>query len=133
MAATLRLNGAAAALVGDETAWLAAIRTAAVWLAQGRVRQVLVLGGEEFDPVALDAYRGARWLGRAGRPGPHGFMPGEGAAALLLRRAETADRCRIIAARDGFIHRGRAQAAQAGAAAFHPARSGQAGLAERGA
>jgi hypothetical protein len=100
VAATLKLSGAASALLGDDTAWIAAIRTAAVWLQQGRVRQVLVLGAEEFDPVALDVYRRARWLGR-----PFAFTPGEGAAALLLRAAGPQDRAVITQARDGFIYR----------------------------
>jgi hypothetical protein len=105
VAATLKLNGAAAALVGDETAWIGAIQTAAIWLKQGRVRQVLVLGAEEFDPILLDAYRHARWLGLAGEPGPHDFIPGEGAAALLLRTARPDDRTLITETRDGFIYR----------------------------
>jgi hypothetical protein len=108
VAATLKLNGAAAALVGDETAWIAAIQTAAVWLKQGRVRQVLVLGAEEFDPLALDAYRQARRLG----PG-RTFIPGEGAAALLLRAAGPGDRAVIAEARDGFIYRTRREASAA--------------------
>jgi hypothetical protein len=108
VAATLKLNGAAAALVGDETAWLAAIQTAAVWLKLARVRQVLVLGAEEFDPVALDAYQQARWL----RPGG-GFIPGEGAAALLLRAPGPEDRAVIAEARDGLIYRTPREAASA--------------------
>lgn len=108
VAAALKLNGAAAALVGDETAWIAAIQTAAVWLKQERVRQALVLGAEEFDPIVLDAYRQARWLGRT-RP----FMPGEGAAALLLRAARPEDRTVIAEARDGFIYRTPREAAAA--------------------
>jgi hypothetical protein len=118
VAATLKLNGAAAALVGDETAWLAAIRTAAVWLKLGRARQVLVLGAEEFDPLVLDAYRRARWLRPAGE-----FIPGEGAAALLLRAARPGDRAVIVEARDGFIYRhprGARAAAQKLFATFEP-------------
>jgi hypothetical protein len=113
VAAALKLNGAASALVGDETAWVSAIQTAAIWLRQERVRQVLVLGGEEFDPLVLDAYRSARWLGPAGRPGPRGFVPGEGAAALLLRAARAEDEAVITDSRDGFLHRNRTEAAAA--------------------
>jgi hypothetical protein len=113
VAATLRLNGAASVLLGDETAWLAALRMAAVWLKQGRVRQVLIVGGEEFDPLMLDAYRSARWLGRPGMAGARGFMPGEGAAALLLRAAGPGDAPMIDGVRDGFLHRGGDSAARA--------------------
>ena len=113
VAATLKLNGAGSALAGDDTAWIAAIRTAAIWLQQDRVRQVLVLGGEEFDPIVLDAYRSARWLGTPGRPGRRGFMPGEGAAGLLVRLAKPGDRSVIAGAQDGFIYRNPAGAADA--------------------
>jgi hypothetical protein len=105
VAATLKLSGAASVLLGDETAWIAAMQTAAVWLKQRRVRQVLVLGAEEFDPVALDVYRRARWLGR-----PFAFTPGEGAAALLLRAAKPDDRAVITEARDGYIYRNACEA-----------------------
>jgi hypothetical protein len=113
VAATLKLNGAASVLLGDETAWLAALRMAAVWLKQERVRQVLIVGGEEFDPLMLDAYRSARWLGRPGRAGARGFMPGEGAAALLLRTAGPEGGPVLDGVRDGFLHRGTDSAAQA--------------------
>jgi len=106
VAAALKLNGAAYALVGDETAWIAALKTASIWLQQGRVRQVLVLGAEEFDPLVLDAYESARWL-------RGGFMAGEGAAGVLVRRAGPGDTRIISAARDGFIYRTKKQAAAA--------------------
>jgi hypothetical protein len=100
VAATLKLSGAASALLGDETAWIAALQTAAVWLKQERVRQVLVLGAEEFDPIALDVFRRARWLGRT-----YTFTPAEGAAALLVRAARPGDHAVIAELRDGFIYR----------------------------
>jgi hypothetical protein len=103
------LNGAAYALVGDETAWIAALRTAAVWLQKKRVAHVLVLGGEEFDPLALDAYRSARWLRRGRKNLP--FRASEGAGAILVRAARDGDPVVIAQARDGFIYRTRAEAA----------------------
>jgi hypothetical protein len=109
VAATLQLNGAAYALVGDETALIAALKTAAIWLRRKRVDQVLVLGGDEFDPLALDAYRSARWL----RPGPYYFLPSEGAGALLLRPARSGDEEVIAEVRDGYIYRNARQAASA--------------------
>ena len=108
LAATLQLNGAAYALVGDETAWVAAIRTAAIWLQRGCVKQVLVLGAEEFDPLVLDAYAAARWLRRSSS-----FIASEGAAGLLLRCAQPGDRRVISTVHDGFIYRSPREAAAA--------------------
>ncbi len=81
----LGLNGAVYALCGDEAAWIAALKTAAVWIRRGRVKQVVVMGVEEFDPLVLDAYRSGRWLRRPG------FITSEGSAALLLRASTPAD------------------------------------------
>jgi 3-oxoacyl-(acyl-carrier-protein) synthase len=106
VASALKLNGAVYALVGDEGAWAAALQTAAIWLRQKRVPQVLVLGAEEFDPLALDAYRSARWLRR-------GFIPSEGAAGLLIRPAKSGDGRVITTAHDGFIYRTPQEAATA--------------------
>jgi len=111
VASVLGLNGAAYALAGDETAWVAALITASVWLRQERVRQVLILGADEFDPIVLDAYRSARWLRRQ-NPSP-GFLASEGAAGILVRRAGPQDAHRIIAARDGLIYRTKKEAAAA--------------------
>jgi 3-oxoacyl-(acyl-carrier-protein) synthase len=112
VASVLRLNGAAYALVGDETAWVAALQTASVWLQQERVKQVLVMGAEEFDPIVLDAYRSARWLRRR-QNSAHGFLTSEGAAGILVRRAGPGDAWRITSARDGLIYRTRKEAAVA--------------------
>jgi len=111
VATVLGLNGAAYALVGDESAWVAALITASVWLKQERVRQVVVLGAEEFDPICLDAYRSARWLRRGNPEG--GFLAAEGAGAILVRRAEPADAQVISHARDGWIYRTKKEAAVA--------------------
>ena len=106
------LNGAAYALCGDETAWVSALITASIWLKQERVKQVLVLGVEEFDPLVLDAYRSARWLRR-------GFLTSEGAGAVLVRRAQSGDSTIIATARDGFIYRTKKEAALAAANMLH--------------
>ena len=115
VAAVLGLNGAAYALVGDETAWIAALRTASVWLRQERVKRVLVLGAEEFDPLVLDAYQSARWLRRSD---PFPFLPSEGAGGLLLKTAEPGDERVISLAHDGYIYRNPRQAACAARALF---------------
>ena len=106
VAAVLGLNGAAYALVGDETAWVSALITASIWLRQGRVKQVLVMGVEEFDPLVLDAYRSARWL-------RHGFLTSEGAGGILVRLAQPGDAPIIATARDGFIYRTKKEASRA--------------------
>ncbi len=111
VASVLGLNGAGYALIGDETAWVAALRTASVWLQKERVRQVLVLGAEEFDPVVLEAYRSARWL-RRHSSAPR-FLPSEGAAGILVRRAGSEDAPVITTARDGSIYRTKKEAARA--------------------
>jgi len=111
VASVLGLNGAAYALAGDETAWVAALKTASVWLQQERVRQVLVLGAEEFDPIVLDAYRSARWLRR--QNSAQGFLTSEGAAGILVRRAGPEDARIITTARDGWIYRTQKEAAAA--------------------
>ena len=109
VAAALKLNGAACALVGDESAWIGALKTAAIWLRQQRVTQVVILGAEEFDPIALDAYACARWL----RSSTGAFLPSEGAGGILVRLAKAGDTCVISAVRDGFIYRTKAQATAA--------------------
>jgi hypothetical protein len=111
VASVLGLNGAAYALVGDEAAWVAALKTASVWLQLGRVKQVLVLGAEEFDPIVLDAYRSARWLRR--QNSAHGFLTSEGAGGILVRTANPDDKAIISAARDGLVYRSKSEAALA--------------------
>ena len=109
VASVLKLNGAAYALVGDETALIAAINTAAVWLQKKRIDRVLVLGADEFDPLALDAYQCSRWL-KPRCPG-RTFLPSEGAGALLLEPAGEGKQQIISQADDGFIYRNGREAA----------------------
>ena len=108
VATVLGLDGAAYALVGDECAWVAAIKTASIWLQRGRVQQVLILGAEEFDRVVLDAYRCAGWLRR--QKSAHGFLTSEGAAGILVRSASSSDSTVISAAHDGMIYRKKSEA-----------------------
>jgi hypothetical protein len=109
VAATLGLEGSAYALVGDEVAWITALKTAFTWLQQNRLDQVLVLGVEEFDPIVLDAYLCAGWMKRTAT----GFVPGEGAAGILVKRSEAKDPLVISSAWDGFIYRSSQDAARA--------------------
>ena len=108
VATVLGLNGAAYALVGDESAWVGALQTASVWLQMKRVKQVVVLGVEEFDPVVLDAYSSVRWLRR--QNSTHGFLTSEGAAGVLVSQG-VPERPRMITAGDGWIYRTPGQAA----------------------
>jgi hypothetical protein len=110
VAATLGLEGSAYSLLGDEVSWIAALKTAALWLDQERVKQVLVMGAEEFDSAILDAYWNARCL----KPGKNAFIPSEGTAGVLLRKAQPGDSKIITQLEDGFIYRTRSQSAQAG-------------------
>jgi len=112
VAATLRLEGAAYALAGDETAWIAALRTAWLWLEQGRCKQVLVMGAEEFDSASLDAYQNAGWLRQ--REAAQRFVPSEGAAGVLVRKAGPEDSTVLAQIEDGFIYRSKPQALAAG-------------------
>ena len=102
VASTLRLEGAAYSLAGDETAWVAALKTAWLWLERERVKQVLVLGAEEFDSAILDAYRCAGWL--KPQESARRFIPAEGAAGLLVRRALPHDAKVITQLEDGLIY-----------------------------
>jgi hypothetical protein len=112
LASVLGLNGAVYALCGDDSAWIGALKTAAVWLRRRRVRQVLVLGVEEFDPLALDAYRSARWLRQ------RSFVASEGAAALLVRAAQPGDTTILTSAHESPPYRTRAEAVFAAAELF---------------
>jgi 3-oxoacyl-(acyl-carrier-protein) synthase len=107
VATVLGLNGAAYAMVGDESAWVSALITASVWLKEGRVQQALVLGAEEFDPLILDAYRSAGWLRR------NDFITSEGAAGVLVRTSNENSELMITTASDGFIYRTRKEASEA--------------------
>ena len=83
----------------------------------------MVIGAEEFDPIILDAYAKVRWLRRDGR-----FVPAEGAGALLLRRVQPDDKARVLAIREGFTYRNKAEARRAASelvgAAFLPRHPG---------
>ena len=80
------LSGHMYAVVGDETAWVTALQTAATWLALRRVDAVVVVGAEELDAVAVEAYQCAGWL-----KGPEPIRPSEGAGALLVFRGDASD------------------------------------------
>jgi hypothetical protein len=85
-AAVHGLSGNVYAMVGDETVWVTALQTATTWLALNRVDAVVVVGAEELDAVAMEAYACAGWL-----KGAEPIRPSEGAGALLVCRGRTPD------------------------------------------
>ncbi len=99
-------QGACYAMVGDDSAWGSALEVASLWLDLGQVDSVLVVGGEELDVSALEAYAAAGWL-------KQGFVPAEGAAALLVSRAEPDSAATLTAFTPGFAYRSRAMARHA--------------------
>jgi 3-oxoacyl-[acyl-carrier-protein] synthase II len=107
VAAVLGVAGPCYSLVGDDTAWVDAIRVAMTWLTTGLVDHALVIGAEELDAVAIDAYQRAGWLSPPSRTG---YVPSEGAGALLLRRAGTGNELRIRQIASGFTYRQRSAA-----------------------
>ncbi len=98
LVATLKLGGPVYSLMGDETVWINAISTAALWLELDQVDAVLVIGAEELDPIVIEAYHRAGWFRR-------GFCPAEGAGALLLGKAALEPSLKISGWKDGYLHR----------------------------
>jgi hypothetical protein len=82
-AAILGISGRAYSLVGDASIWAGALATAALWLELDAVEGVIVAAAEEIDPIALEAYEAAGWLGKI-----PGFVPSEGAAAVVVAKAK---------------------------------------------
>jgi 3-oxoacyl-[acyl-carrier-protein] synthase II len=107
VAAVLGVSGPCSSLVGDDTTWVDGISVAATWLANGLVEHVLVIGAEELDPIAIDAYRRTGWLAPPVRTS---FVPSEGAGALLLGRAKSGKELRIAQLTEGFTYRHHADA-----------------------
>ena len=105
LAAVLGAAGPAYSVPGDDSAWVSALNVAATWLTNHLVEHVLVVAGEELDPMALDAYATVRWLRLGGA-----FVPSEGAGAVVLRRAQANEAVQIVQLAEGFTHRNKAQA-----------------------
>ncbi|HUI08575.1 MAG TPA: beta-ketoacyl-[acyl-carrier-protein] synthase family protein [Verrucomicrobiae bacterium] len=110
VAAILGVAGPCYSLVSDDAAWVGALRVAEVWLANELVESALVIGATELDPIAIDAYACGGWLPPHGRTG---FVPSEGAAAVLVRRTNHEGGVRIAQLADGFTYRARREARQA--------------------
>jgi 3-oxoacyl-(acyl-carrier-protein) synthase len=105
LASLFGVDGSCYAVVGDDSAWVTALDVASLWLDLDLVDAVLVVGGEELDASAVEAYAASGWL-------RSGFVPSEGAAALLVGRpAEHSPR--ITALTPGFAYRSRSAARRA--------------------
>lgn len=78
---TLGIGGPVHTQIGDKSCWATALRTAECWLRLGMADHVVVVGAEEFDPLAFQAFRAAGLL-RGGR-----LIPSEGAGAILMGRS----------------------------------------------
>jgi hypothetical protein len=104
----LKIGGPVYSQTGDTSCWSTALRTAALWLANGDVEHVIVVGGEEFDPVFLDVMHSARWF----RSHPEAAVA-EGAGAVLLGKKSGPALGHIHRIADGFAFRNRTQAATA--------------------
>jgi 3-Oxoacyl-[acyl-carrier-protein (ACP)] synthase III len=75
----LGIGGPVYSQIGDKSCWVTGMRTAESWLRNGDADHVIVLGAEEFDPIALDAFYSAGFLTPK-------TVVGDGAGAILLER-----------------------------------------------
>lgn len=115
----LKIGGPVYSQVGDTSCWVSALRTASLWLANGDIDHVIVVGGEEFDPHFLDVMHAARWF----QTSPE-ICVSEGAGALLLGKKSPDDIAHISRIVDGFSYRNKTQAVAAAKeclAEFNPA------------
>lgn len=113
LASILGVKGACYTVIGDNAAWATALNVASTWLRLGEVESVLVLGAEELDPIALEAYAQARWL----HP-KKSFRPAEGAGAILLKLSTEKDDKVLTQIYEGYPYRNRSQARKAAESCF---------------
>lgn len=93
LAVAFGLKGPSTTQLEREAGAFAALDQAARWLRLGFCDAALVVGLDGLSPMLGTIATAAGLMTRAEAPalGGHGFLPGEGAAALLLERAEDAD------------------------------------------
>ena len=89
LAVAFGLKGPSATQLEREAGGFAALDQAARWLRLGFCDAALVVGLDGLSPMLGDICGAAGLLAR--REGGSGFLPGEGAAALLLERSEDAE------------------------------------------
>lgn len=92
LAVAFGLKGPSATQLEREVGAFAALDQAARWLRLGFCDAALVVGLDGLSPMLGTVTAAASLTTRADAPtfGGHGFLPGEGAAALLLERREDA-------------------------------------------
>ena len=92
VAVAFGLKGPSTTQLEREVGAFAALDQAARWLRHGFCDAALVLGTDGLFPMLRTVAAAGGLLARQGDPrlGGHGFLPGEGAAALLLERAADA-------------------------------------------
>jgi len=89
VAAAIGLTGHTLSLVGDSAVAVEACAVAGQLLSSGSAKRVLVIAAEELDAIAVAGY--ASWGIAAASVCSPGVIFGEGAAALLLEKMESAD------------------------------------------
>jgi hypothetical protein len=100
VASQLRIEGPVYSLMGDETAWIAGLETASLWIQLGRARSVVVVAGYEMDAMSLEAYHAAGWIRK-------GLIPTEGAGAILVGNADEPSIAKIDLLDQGHLYRTR--------------------------
>lgn len=118
VAVAFGLKGPSATQLERENGAFMALDQAVHWLALGRCDAALVMGSDGHHPLVAEISLKTGLMARHGDPLPHGgtgFLPGEGAQALLLERKDAAHaRGARIRARLGALaaaaHADRAQA-----------------------
>ena len=96
----LKIGGPVYSLLGDETAWIAGLETAALWLQLGKAENVVVVAGYEIDAMSIEAYHAAGWIKK-------GLLPAEGAGAILLGQPAESTRPQIVELEQGYLYRTR--------------------------
>ena len=86
----LGITGPAFTQVGRENACFAALDQAALWLGQGTVDAVLLVGADALFPLLGPVLDRVGLRARGEGPGG-GFLPGEGAQAFVLERRRSAE------------------------------------------
>lgn len=99
-ASYFKIGGPVYSLLGDESAWISGLETAALWLQLKKADQVLVVAAYEMDDMSIEAYHAAGWIRK-------GLIPSEGAGALLLQTPDDHTTFQISSLQQGFLHRTR--------------------------
>lgn len=87
------IKGPSSSQLDRENAFFAALDQARWWLAADMADAVLVIGTDGLFPLLVELMQRARLAARHGNPLPHqatGLLPGEGAQAFVVERADRA-------------------------------------------